>query len=110
MKTSTLRQLIASLADTQHVHLTSALLETDSARQSRERHRAYRIGVILDAIRFELSARGSADRRSKGIACRADHYIEHLLEDFFETQQLGGIRKPSVSRRRGPKPNRMTAT
>lgn len=91
MKTPTLRQLIVSLADVQRVHLASALLESGSARQSRERHEAYRIGTILHVLRFELSAREPVDRRSTEATCRADRYIEHLLDNFFDTRELGGI-------------------
>lgn len=108
MKTSTLRQLLESLTEVRYYHLASTLLESDPARQSRDRDRAYRVGAILDAIRFELSAREACDARPQDAARRAEHYLQRLLEDFLALGDLEGV-QPSHAADPDPEPSALRA-
>lgn len=92
MKTSTLRQLADSFTEVRHYHLASALLESNPSRQSRERDKACRVATILEAIRFELSARETRSGRTQDAAHRAERYLQRLLEDFLTLGDLEGVR------------------
>lgn len=96
MKTSTLRQLVDSLTDVRHYHLASALLESDPERQSRERDQAHQAGAVLDAIRFELSARDARNGRTTDAALHADGYLHRLLADFLGLGDLGEPPRPNA--------------
>lgn len=87
MKTLTLQRLMVSFEETRHYHTASALLETDPERQAQARHLAWRAGAVLDAIRFELSARETRHVRTTVESQRADHYLRHLLEEFLDLRE-----------------------